>query len=107
MPEEVKSKPSEYRSAPGGSGGPGAGGRFSGPGGKRRPIAHRRKCRMCTEKSGFIDWKAINTLRNFVTDRGKILSARSTGTCAGCQRKLTRAVKRAQNMALLPFAPHY
>jgi small subunit ribosomal protein S18 len=110
MSEEFKSRPAtgEQRPGQGGSGGYHSGPRpMGGSGGKRRPMMHRRKCRMCTERSGYIDWKAINTLRSFVTERGKVLSARSTGTCSGCQRMLTRAIKRARNMALLPFAPHY
>jgi len=109
MAEEVKSRPAstEERGPGTGSEHRGVPSRPMGPGGKRRPMMHRRKCRMCIEKSGYIDWKAINTLRNFVTERGKVLSARSTGTCASCQRKLTRAINRARNMALLPFAPHY
>jgi small subunit ribosomal protein S18 len=51
-----------------------------------------------------IDYKNTNTLRNFVTERGKMISGRSTGNCAKHQRMLTRAIKRARNLALLPFA---
>jgi small subunit ribosomal protein S18 len=65
----------------------------------------KRLCRLCQEKIRHVDWKAVNTLRTFITERGKILSARSTGTCAACQRSLTRAIKRARNMALLPTSP--
>jgi small subunit ribosomal protein S18 len=61
-------------------------------------------CRICHDRRGFVDWKAINTLRSYVTDRGKILSGRQTGTCSSCQRKVTRAIKRARNMALLSYA---
>jgi small subunit ribosomal protein S18 len=85
-----------------GSSGPGMGG----PGGmKRRPMMKRRVCRLCADRNGTIDWKAVNTLRSFITERGKILSARSTGTCSSCQRQLTRAIKRARNLALLPTSP--
>jgi small subunit ribosomal protein S18 len=84
------------------AGGPGAGG----PGGfKRRTMMKKRLCRLCQEKIRNVDWKAVNTLRTFVTERGKILSARSTGTCTKCQRQLTRAIKRARIMALLPTSP--
>lgn len=90
---------------------PGAGSRpTGGPGGFRRggrPAPRRRVCRVCVDRTGFVDWKAVNFLRNFVTDRGKIMSARSRGTCASCQRQLTRAIKRARTMALLPFTSVY
>ena len=78
-----------------------------GPGGRRRPMMRRRVCRICLDRRGFVDWKAVNTLRSFVTDRGKIMSARQTGTCSSCQRKLTRAIKRARNMALIPLSAAY
>jgi len=51
-----------------------------------------------------IDYKNANTLRNFVTERGKMISARSTGNCAKHQRMLTRSIKRARNLALIPYA---
>lgn len=54
-------------------------------------------------KTGFIDYKDIPTLRSFVTERGKIIAARMTGNCAKHQRELTTAIKRARNIALLPF----
>lgn len=77
-----------------------------GPGGMRgRPPMRRRVCRICMEKTGGVDWKAVNFLRNFITERGKILSARTTGTCSKCQRQLTRAIKRARDMALVPTSP--
>ena len=83
-------------------GAPGAGG----PGGfKRRAMIKKRLCRLCQEKVRYVDWKAVNTLRTFVTERGKVLSARSTGTCSKCQRQLIRAIKRARQMALLPTSP--
>lgn len=78
---------------------------MGGPGGKKRGPIKKRLCRLCQERKGNIDWKAVNTLRTFVTERGKILSARSTGTCSKCQRQLTLAVKRARNLALLPTSP--
>ena len=51
----------------------------------------------------YIDYKTVDRLRHFVTDRGKILPRRITGSCARHQRMLTRAIKRARNIALIPF----
>lgn len=74
------------------------------PGGRRPPYPVRRKvCRFCAEKVRDIDYKQIPVLRTFTTETGKILSARITGNCAGHQRQLTRAIKRARNLALLPY----
>lgn len=70
----------------------------------RRPFAPRRKvCRFCADKVGNVDFKQVQVLRTFTTDRGKILSSRITGNCAGHQRQLTRAIKRCRYLALLPF----
>lgn len=55
------------------------------------------------EKAEYIDYKDINKLRKYVTERGKILPRRISGNCAKHQRQLTEAVKRARNIALLPF----
>lgn len=74
-----------------------------GPGGRfRRP--RRKSCRFCAEKVVAIDYKDFNRLRSFVSDRGKIVPSRMTGTCASHQRELTQAINRARNIALLPFA---
>lgn len=76
----------------------------SAPGGRRAPYPVRRKvCRFCAEKVRDIDFKQIQVLRTFTTDTGKILSARITGNCASHQRQLTRCIKRARNLALLPY----
>ena len=70
----------------------------------RRGGFHRKKvCRFCADRVNRVDWKALHILRSFVTDRGKILSSRTTGTCAKHQRQLTIGIKRARTMALLPF----
>lgn len=75
-----------------------------GAGGRRAPYPVRRKvCRFCAEKVRDIDYKQIQILRTFTTDTGKILSARITGNCASHQRQLTRCIKRARNLALLPY----
>ena len=63
----------------------------------------RKVCRFCVDKDVNIDYKDAKTLRNFVTERGKIIPRRIYGTCARHQRRLAVAVKRARHMALLPF----
>ena len=55
------------------------------------------------EKVDYIDYKNVARLRRFISDRGKISPRRQTGTCAGHQRSLTRAIKRARVIALLPY----
>lgn len=77
------------------------------PGPRRgaRPSFFRRKkpCRFCVRKDLIIDYKDVATLRNYISDRGKIKPTRFTGNCAKHQRELARAIKRARNIALLPF----
>ena len=68
-------------------------------GGMRR----RKVCQFCADKSIIIDYKDVDRLQNFVTERGKILPRRITGTCAKHQRQITTAVKRARIVALLPY----
>ena len=68
-----------------------------------RRFQRRKFCKFCAEKTAFIDYKDIKTLRNYLTERGKIIAGRMTGNCAKHQRELTKAVKRARNIALLPF----
>ncbi|MBZ5693866.1 MAG: 30S ribosomal protein S18 [Acidobacteriia bacterium] len=95
------------RSGPGGPGGPRPqGGRPGGPAkrGKRSFMRKKKVCRFCVDKSDFIDYKKAEILAPFLQERGKILPRRMTGTCARHQRWLTVAIKRAQNIALLPFA---
>jgi small subunit ribosomal protein S18 len=71
---------------------------------QHKRFQHRRKfCRFCADKTEFIDYKDTKTLKGYITDRGKILPMRMTGTCAQHQRELTTAVKRARNIALLSF----
>jgi len=62
----------------------------------------RKVCRFCADKIE-IDYKNLSLLRNFITERGKILSGRVTGTCAKHQRGVNSAVKRARMLAFLPF----
>ncbi len=74
---------------------------------KRRPSGgmRRRKkvCVFCGEKNNEIDFKDVNKLKRFVSERGKILPRRITGNCAKHQRALTVAVKRARHIALMPY----
>lgn len=63
----------------------------------------RKFCRFCADKVSFIDYKDIKVLRGYMTERGKILSRKVTGNCSVHQRELTTAVKRARNIALIPF----
>lgn len=82
----------------GGRGGP----RRGGPGGGRR-FRRGKVCAYCVDKVHYIDYKEVERLRRYVTDRGKILPRRITGNCARHQRMLTVALKRARHIALLPF----
>ena len=69
-----------------------------------RPGKKRKKvCNFCVEKTESIDFKDVAKLRKYVSERSKILPRRITGTCAKHQRELNTAIKRARNMALLPF----
>lgn len=71
---------------------------------RRRGGMRRRKvCQFCAEKNSTIDYKDVDTLKKYVTERGKILPKRITGTCAMHQREVTRAIKRARIVALLPY----
>src|ERR1700745_4123063 len=101
--------------APRREGGPGGGRRESGPGGgpggpggrprgKRQYFRKKKVCKFCVEKMDFIDYKRADILSQFVQERGKILPRRMTGVCARHQRWLGVAIKRARNIALLPFA---
>ncbi len=63
----------------------------------------RRVCRFCTDSDVIMDYKDAKTLRNFVTERGKIIPKRIFGTCASHQRQVPEAIKRARHLALLPY----
>lgn len=70
----------------------------------RRGRKGRKKvCSFCVENVGEIDYKDVNRLRKYLSDRAKILPRRVTGTCACHQRELTTAIKRARHIAILPF----
>jgi small subunit ribosomal protein S18 len=130
--EGGQSAPSGHQGGPGGprreggggghqaggrrEGGPGGGRREGGPGGggpggpggprrgKRQYFRKKKVCKFCVEKMDFIDYKRADILSQFVQERGKILPRRMTGVCARHQRWLGVAIKRARNIALLPFA---
>jgi small subunit ribosomal protein S18 len=118
MAEETQSKAPETgaASAPqqGGQGGPGGGsdrgprpggGRpGGGPGGRGKFFRRKKVCKFCTEKIDAIPYRDVRLLQGFVAERGKIVPRRLTGVCTTHQRRLTRAIKQARNIALLPFA---
>ena len=70
---------------------------------KKRTFTRKKACRFCADASLVIDYKETRTLRNFVTERGKIIPRRIYGNCAKHQRQLTEAIKRARQIALLPY----
>ncbi|MBZ0155761.1 MAG: 30S ribosomal protein S18 [Alphaproteobacteria bacterium] len=69
----------------------------------QKRFQRRKFCRFCADKVPFIDYKDVKTLRNYMTERGKILTRKMTGTCAAHQREITEAIKRARTIALVPF----
>ena len=81
----------------------GAGGSRSAGGGGGRFFQRRRVCRFCYEKIP-IDFKDVGLLRNFLTERGRIVPRRISGNCMPHQRELTVAIKRARTIAILAFA---
>lgn len=79
------------------------GGREERGGGFRRRPGRRKVCRFCADKEARIDYKDARGLGNYLTERGKIIPSRITGTCSRHQRALTTAIKRARTVALLPY----
>lgn len=75
--------------------------RRGGPGGGR--FFQKKVCRFCADKVAVLDYKDIERLRKFLTEKGKVMPRRITGNCAKCQRMLSRAIKRARHSALLAF----
>ena len=125
MSEETQAKAhaaSDAHAAPQGSSGPGSGsgsghGPSSGPRGAGRPgggpggrgkfFRRKKVCKFCTEKIDAIPYRDVKLLGQFVAERGKIVPRRLTGVCTTHQRRLTRAIKQARNIALLPFATRH
>ena len=88
----------------GGRGKTGAQGGQQGKDGQRRPMFRRRKvCKFCADKIDDINYKDVKLIGSFVPERGKILPRRISGTCAMHQRKLQTAIKRARQIALIPY----
>ena len=72
---------------------------------KNNPKKRKRRkvCKFCVDKATYIDYKDAVKLRRYLSERGKILPRRTTGTCAMHQRELTEAIKRSRQVALLPY----
>ena len=72
---------------------------------KNNAKTHKRRkvCQFCVDKATFVDYKDVAKLKKFTSERGKILPRRATGACAMHQRQLTEAIKRASQVALMPY----
>ena len=68
-----------------------------------KPRKRRKVCQFCVDKATFVDYKEIEKLKKFTSERGKILPRRATGACAMHQRQLTEAIKRSRQVALMPY----
>jgi small subunit ribosomal protein S18 len=97
-------RPAGPRGAGRGAGGPAGAG--TGPG-ARKFFRRKKVCKFCVEKIDSIHYRDVRLLQQFVAERGKIVPRRLTGVCTTHQRRLTRAIKQARNIALLPFAARY
>ena len=110
MADEVQARAPEGGAPPpqsgpgGGPRGPRPGG---GPGGRGKFFRRKKVCKFCTEKIDAIPYRDVRLLQGFVAERGKIVPRRLTGVCTTHQRRLTRAIKQARNIALLPFATRH
>ena len=91
----------------GGGGGRGPGGPPREGGGGRKFFRRKKVCKFCVEKIEDINYKDYRMLGQFVAESGKIVPRRLTGVCTTHQRRLTRAIKQARNIALLPFATRH
>ena len=89
--------------ARGGRGGARGANAEKGPGQRRTLFRRRKVCKFCAEKIDYIDYKDVRMLMPFVPDRGKILPRRISGVCAPHQRALQTAIKRARQLALVPY----
>ena len=87
---------------------PASGGRpGAGASGRGKFFRRKKVCKFCTEKIDAIPYRDVRLLQGFVAERGKIVPRRLTGVCTTHQRRLTRAIKQARNIALLPFATRH
>jgi len=89
------------------AGGPGGRPSSGGPGGRGKFFRRKKVCKFCTEKIDAVPYRDVRLLQGFVAERGKIVPRRLTGVCTKHQRRLTRAIKQARNIALLPFATRH
>ena len=71
---------------------------------QRKLFSRKKVCRFCADKEMVIDYKDPKTLKNFISERGKIIPRRIVGTCATHQRQLCSAIKKARQIALLPYS---
>src|SRR5438874_1655167 len=107
-PHMVMSGSSAAPSSSGGAGRPGPARRRPGEfGGSRKFTPRRKVCQFCVDKIKEVDYKDLVRLRRFLSERGKIEPRRKTGTCAAHQRSLNVALKRARQLALLPFTAEH
>jgi len=116
MPEETQTKSPASTDAPAAA--PAASGstsstpapapvRTRSSGGRGKFFRRKKVCKFCTEKIDAIPYRDVRLLQGFVAERGKIVPRRLTGVCTTHQRRLTRAIKQARNIALLPFATRH
>jgi len=109
-PAPQSERPSGVPGGPGGGPGGRPGGRpggSGGPGGRGKFFRRKKVCKFCTEKIDAIPYRDVRLLQGFVAERGKIVPRRLTGVCTTHQRRLTKAIKQARNIALLPFATRH
>ena len=115
-PQHPRQLPDSGRAPAPASSGPRSGGRpgrrpggrpSGGPGGRGKFFRRKKVCKFCTEKIDAIPYRDVRLLQGFVAERGKIVPRRLTGVCTTHQRRLTRAIKQARNIALLPFATRH
>lgn len=79
--------------------------RRSGPGGRReRRMPRKKVCRFCAAKIDAVDLRDVSLLKGFLSERGRIVSKRTSGNCAHHQRQITRGIRRARHAALLPYS---
>lgn len=71
---------------------------------QRRFRSRRKVCQFCADKNKGIDYKDTQTLKKYISDRGKILPRRISGNCSKHQREMTKAIKRARQVALIPYS---
>lgn len=106
MAEERSQSSSHESSGPTGPRPPRPAGQGGGPGG-RKFFRRKKVCKFCVEKIDAIPYRDVRLLQGFVAESGKIVPRRLTGVCTTHQRRVTRAIKQARNIALLPFAQRH